>query len=641
MKFLNNIDLQKNEIQNFRVQNLATAPANPVVGQHYFNTVDKTEYVFNGTIWIDALSQGNYTFKNGITEADREVSLDAATKTTIGGVIVGDNIDVANGKISVKDATDAQKGLIQLATDAEATAGTDEAKAINAKQVKTAIDAATADKIALTDLSATGPITYDNATGKIGAEIDAAVTADSTKLISSGAVDTAIKAVNVEVAKKANITDVNTALDGKVDKVTGKSLVADTDIAQITTNKEAIAALQTEVDKKLEEADLPTKLSDLTDDSTTTPIEKAKTLDGLTATVAELNFVDGVTSNIQTQLDAKLAKGDYDTDKAALDAAIAAAKKAGDDAQATADAAVVANEAITAGTHTKITYDAKGLVTGGADLVEADIPNLPLTKINDVTATAAEVNKLAGLETTAAELAFVHGVTSNIQDQLDGKLAAADVPQNISDLTDDTDTTPIKRAVADKDGNAIDTTYIKEAQKGVANGVATLDAAGLVPASQLPSYVDDVIELKAVAATAPAQCVEGDIYYNTADNKLYTATGENTWGTTGVAPETGKIYVNIEDNMSYRYSGTALVQIGADKLLGFNGQIVGDDTTTTFTIEHNLGTRNVVFEIYEAAAPYEKVWVQVLHTSANALQVVFSQAPATGTDYNITVIAIG
>ena len=43
---------------------------------------------------------------------------------------------------------------------------------------------------------------------------------------------------------------------------------------------------------------------------------------------------------------------------------------------AIASAAVEANSPITAGTHTKITYDAKGLVTGGADLEPVDIPDL-------------------------------------------------------------------------------------------------------------------------------------------------------------------------------------------------------------------------------------------------------------------------
>lgn len=43
---------------------------------------------------------------------------------------------------------------------------------------------------------------------------------------------------------------------------------------------------------------------------------------------------------------------------------------------AVASAAVVANSPIAAGTHTKITYDAKGLVTGGAELAASDIPDL-------------------------------------------------------------------------------------------------------------------------------------------------------------------------------------------------------------------------------------------------------------------------
>ena len=54
-------------------------------------------------------------------------------------------------------------------------------------------------------------------------------------------------------------------------------------------------------------ASLPTKLSDLTDDSATYPIDKADTLTGLTATITELNYTDGVTSNIQTQLNGKQA----------------------------------------------------------------------------------------------------------------------------------------------------------------------------------------------------------------------------------------------------------------------------------------------------------------------------------------------
>lgn len=97
-------------------------------------------------------------------------------------------------------------------------------------------------------------------------------------------------------------------------------------------------------------------------------------------------------------------------------------------------------------------------------------------------------------------------------------------------------------------GNKLETSL-----KGANSGLAELDANGHVPSSQLPSYVDDVIE--GTIATFPA-------------------TGE-----------TGKIYVDTTTNISYRWSGSQYVKVASDLALGETSSTAhrGDHGATAYT----------------------------------------------------------
>lgn len=73
--------------------------------------------------------------------------------------------------------------------------------------------------------------------------------------------------------------------------------------------------------------------------------------------------------------------------------------------------------------------------------------------------------------------------------------------------------------------------------KGAPNGLASLNKSGIIPSAQLPSYVDDVIEV--------------DTFSN------LPGTGES-----------GKIYIVQDTNLTYRWSGTAYVEISKSLALG-------------------------------------------------------------------------
>lgn len=63
---------------------------------------------------------------------------------------------------------------------------------------------------------------------------------------------------------------------------------------------------------------------------------------------------------------------------------------------------------------------------------------------------------------------------------------------------------------------------------------------------------------------------------------------------------------------------------------------VGDGSSTTIIVTHNLATRDVQVELVETAAPYATVFPNVERTSANTVTLVFSVAPAS-TQYRVLV----
>lgn len=99
------------------------------------------------------------------------------------------------------------------------------------------------------------------------------------------------------------------------------------------------------------------------------------------------------------------------------------------------------------------------------------------------------------------------------------------------------------------------------ATKGQPNGFASLDSKGLIPSSQLPAYVDDVIEVA-------------------------------TFNELPEVGEAGKIYVTLDTNLTYRWSGTRYIEISQSLALGETSSTAyaGDKGKVTTDIVTSIGT---------------------------------------------------
>ena len=167
-------------------------------------------------------------------------------------------------------------------------------------------------------------------------------------------------------------------------------------------------------------------------------------------------------------------------------------------------------------------------------------------------------------------------------------------------------------------GVYVDGNFLDVSQKGSANGVASLDNTGKVPSSQLPSYVDDVIE---------------GYYYG---GKFYTDSAH----TQLITPETGKIYVDINTSKAYRWSGSTYVEISQSTIHKYVQQITipakKSDYNTTIT--HNLHTQDVLFSVYNASNQLVMVDGTVFSTNQISLRFygVYSNNEQT---FKIVIIA--
>ena len=150
--------------------------------------------------------------------------------------------------------------------------------------------------------------------------------------------------------------------------------------------------------------------------------------------------------------------------------------------------------------------------------------------------------------------------TQRALDELDSRLSES-VTTHIADKSNPHQVTKEQVGLS----NVTNDAQVKRYEMGVASGVATLDESGKVPSSQLPSFVDDIVEADSLDE--------------------FPEVGE-----------VGKIYLAKDTNIIYRWSGSKYVEISSSLALGETSSTAypGDKgkATTDKLNEHVANTEN-------------------------------------------------
>jgi hypothetical protein len=408
-------------------------------------------------------------------------------------------------------------------------------------------------------------------------------------------------------------------------------------------------------------------------------------LDGATLTTTELNYVDGVTSAIQTQLDTKSPSANPTfTGTVTLDTgvnivfegatanAFEATLTAGDP---TADRTITLPDLTT----TLVGQDTTDTLTNKT-LTSPTISGLTLSDstivVEGATADAYETT-LSFVDPTADRIIYVpnaDGTLARVENKLhDFALATASVDlnsQKITNLATPTSATDaankgyvdaavvgidwkasvrvattaaVTLATAFENGDVLDgvtlatgnRVLVKDQADGAENGIYTVNASGA------PTRATDADTAAEVTASFAVFVEEGTVNADSA--WTLTNNGTVTIGTTALVftQFTGLGQITAGNGLT-KLANTLDVVAGTGIIANANDVAIdtavvvrkyasnlGDGSATSYTITHNLGTRDVTVALYEVASPYAEVVADVEHATTNTITVKFTVAPTT------------
>lgn len=258
----------------------------------------------------------------------------------------------------------------------------------------------------------------------------------------------------------------------------------------------------------------------------------------------------------------------------------------------------LATSGVTAGTYTKVTVDTYGRVTSGSTPT-----TLAGYSIGNAYTKTEVDNLISGVAESATKVSIKDLLTSGTKiatltiDSTDYTINAPAIPDSLKcpyslTIKDSAGTSQVSY-----DGSATKTLTLSKAMVGLSN-VTNLAASG---------YLTD---LSSNTANAVAITVGGTT------KEITAATMKTSLGLKALA---------FKDSVSASDVGAAKKYAGS----------ITKSSSTSYTITHNLGTRDVIVQVYDPSS-YEQVLVDVKMTDTNKVTLTFASAPSA--NYRVVVI---
>lgn len=675
VNFYNHVSLNGAELQNVSLQKLTVAPETPFKGQMYFNDTDNKAYIYTGVKFVDITNEmagsivsvtgtGAIQSTGGSTPV---ISIVAASDTSAGSMSSDDFTKLAGiaAGAQVNVATNIAQGT-RTTTTVPITSSTGSGATLDVATTSLAGVMSSADKTKLNGI-ATGANNYSHPTGDGNLHVPATSTTNSGKVLTAGATAGSLSWVTPNAGTVTSVSG-----SGAISVATGT-----------TTPVVSIAAASGTVDGTMSSADytkllgiaagaqvnVATNLSLGTKTETTIPLNSSTGTD-VTLPAADDTYAGLMTAAQYTKL-AGIATG-----ATANTGTVTSVGGTGTVSGLTLSGTVSTTGNLTLGGTLAVT--ASNFASQSANtvlaapngsagvptfrtLVAADIPNLDAGKITSGVISADRLPSFVDDVIEVANFAALPGtgeagkiyvcldtnktyrwggssytqITSGAVDSVAGRTGAVTLTTaDIGGLG--TIATQASNSVSITGGSITGITdlAIADGGTGASNASTARSNLGLAIGTNVQAFDQQLADIAALAVTDGNFIVaNGTTFVAESGTTARTSLGLGSIATqaSNAVSITGGTITGITD-IAVADGGTgASTAAGAKTNLGFLTRYavnIGDGVATSIAVTHNLGTRDVTVELYRNAAPYDKVYTDIQHTSTSAVTLVFAVAPA-------------